>query len=295
MTAPFRFGVSQFTTMPWTFEQDVENYARLGVETIEVCEEKLDDERFAEQLPLAGQLGLTVGSAQPAVRTLFPSRTQPEPEGVSERTDLFRRAIERISPFAPGAPFVTNTGPPPDGDLQEVFDVAAREYRGLADFAQTHGARVALEPLSPVLMNVESAIWTLEQAMRIVAMVGRDNFGVCVDLWNIWQNPAVVQEIKACDDRIFVVHVAGWRTPRSFDDRHIVGRGGIPLSPLLRAIHETGYQGAYTLEIFSDDVPDSLWDTDLRAVIENSRSGLEEAWRMAREPGERDAAKRRYG
>jgi hypothetical protein len=40
--ARYAFGVSEFTTNPWTFEQDVETYARLGVDTIEVCEAKLD-------------------------------------------------------------------------------------------------------------------------------------------------------------------------------------------------------------------------------------------------------------
>ncbi len=41
---PFRFGVNQFTTWPWRFEQDVENYARLGADAIEVCESKLDED-----------------------------------------------------------------------------------------------------------------------------------------------------------------------------------------------------------------------------------------------------------
>src|ERR671937_583763 len=67
---PFQFGVSEFTTQPWSFEQDVENYARLGVDTIEVCEVKLDEERAAEQLALAGRHGLPVTSVQPTIRTL---------------------------------------------------------------------------------------------------------------------------------------------------------------------------------------------------------------------------------
>jgi len=281
----FRFGVSQFTTWTWSFEQDVENYARLGVETIEVCESKLDDGRAGEQLALIEERGLTIDSVQPAVRTLFPSQLMPEPEDPRERTELFCRTIERFGKSAAdNVAFVCNTGPPPNGDIQKVFEVAAREYRVLADFAREHGARVALEPLSPAHMNVESAIWTLEQAMRIVEMVDRDDFGVCVDVWNIWQNPGDFEEIKACAERIFVVHVSDWQTPRSFADRQIVGQGEIPLPPLLRAIHESGYRGAYTLEILSQDVPDPLWDADLFRVIEDSRTNLEKAWRVAALP-----------
>jgi sugar phosphate isomerase/epimerase len=284
MTAslPYQFGVSQFTTWPWSFEQDIENYARLGVETIEVCESKLDDERAEEQLALVGERGLTIGSVQPATRTLFPSQLMPEPEDPRERAELFCRTIERVGRFASYiVPFVCNTGQPPNGDIQKVFDLAAREYRALADFAREHGARIALEPLNPAHMNVESAIWTLEQAMWIVEMVDRDNFGVCVDIWNIWQNAGIIEKIKACGTRIFVVHVSDWRTPRSFADRHVVGRGKIPLPPLLRAIHESGYRGAYTLEILSQDVPDPLWDADLFEVIGESRASLEKAWREA--------------
>ena len=38
----FQFGVSQYTTQQWTFEQDIEAYAALGVDCVEVCEYKLD-------------------------------------------------------------------------------------------------------------------------------------------------------------------------------------------------------------------------------------------------------------
>jgi sugar phosphate isomerase/epimerase len=278
---PYRFGISQFTTWPWSFEQDVDNYARLGVDDIEVCEDKLDEDRAADQLALVGQQGLTISSVQPAVRTLFPSRMQPEPKDLQERTERFRRTIERVGRFAPDAPFVSNTGPPPNGNVREVFDVAAREYRALADFAEAHGVRLALEPLNPALMNLETAIWTLEQAMRIVTAVDHDSFGVCLDTWNVWQNADVAEAIKACGGRIFVVQVSDWRTPRSLADRHIVGQGEIPLPALIRAIHDSGYRGVYVLEIFSSEVPNSLWDTDLSGVVSDSRIGLEKAWREA--------------
>ena len=193
----------------------------------------------------------------------------------------FRGTIERFGELASGVPFVTNTGIPPNGNMQEVLDTAAREYREVADFAAGRGARVALEPLNASIMNVESAIWTLEQGMRVVEAVDRPNFGICLDAWNIWQNANLDAAIRACGDRIFVVQLSDWRTPRSYQDRLIVGQGEIPLPPMLRAIHESGYRGPYVVEIFSGDVPDSLWKGDLSRVIEESREGLERAWEQA--------------
>src|SRR5919112_4815074 len=97
--------------MPWGFERDVEEYARLGVDAIEICEDKLDGERYVEQLALARERGLEISSAQPSDRTLFPSRTQPDPEEPGERAARFRRTVERFGDFADGVPFVFDTGP----------------------------------------------------------------------------------------------------------------------------------------------------------------------------------------
>jgi sugar phosphate isomerase/epimerase len=278
---PYRFGVSEFTTWPWSFEQDVERYAQLGVDTIEVCEFKLDDGRIREQLDSVGEHGLEISSVQPSTRTLFPSQSQPEPKDVPERMSLFRRTIERFGDAAAGVPFVTNTGISPDGNMQEVFDTAAREYQEVADFAEEYGARDALDPLNAAIMNVESAVWTLQQALRIVDAVDRPNFGICLDLWNVWQNADIEGAIRARGDRTFVVQLSDWRTPRSYQDRLIVGQGEIPLPPLLRAIYESGYRGPYAVEIFSGNVPDSLWEGDLVAVIRASRDGLDRAWQQA--------------
>ncbi len=275
---PYRFGISEFTTYPWSFEQDVSTYERLGVEFIEVCEFKLDQQRIGEQLAEIGRHGLTISSVQPVVRTLFPSVSEPEPTDIPSRMARFRQTIESFGNLAAGVPFVTNTGIPPNGNIQKTMDTAASQYRALAEFAGQHGARIALEPLNASIMNIESAIWTLEQGMRIVKAVGLPNFGICLDVWNIWQNAHILDAIVGAGDRTFVVQLSDWRTPRSYQDRLIVGQGEIPLPSYLRAINESGYNGPYVVEIFSGDVPDSLWKGDLDRVITESRQGLERAW-----------------
>jgi len=77
------------------------------------------------------------------------------------------------------------------------------------------------------------------------------------------------------------VQLSDWRIPRSYQDRVSVGTGAIPLPPLLRAIHDTGFRGAYSVEIFSGGVPDSLWEGDLAQLIRDNHTGLDTAWRAA--------------
>ena len=278
MNPDFLFGVSQFTTNPWTFEQDIEAYTRLGVQAIEVCEFKLSNDAWQQQMSLPAAHGLEITSIQPVVRTLFPSLSQPVPQNIELRMARFRQSIERLAPCAPGTTFVTNTGIAPNGSIQEVIETAVREYRQLSDFAADHGARIALEPLNASIANIESAIWTVGQAMEIIEAVDRDNFGLCLDCWNVWQNADLDAAILRSGPKIFVVQISDWRTPRSFLDRLIPGDGEIPLAAFLKSVRESGFTGAYSVEIFSDGVPDALWEGDLEEVIERSRVGMELAW-----------------
>jgi len=136
---PFTFGISEFTTMPWSFDQDVARYSRLGVDTIEVVEEKLDDARFAEQMQSIAAAGLKISGVQPKVRTFFGSRMTPEPKALNDRVAALRGSIERLGRYAPGVPFITNTGAHPWGDTAEAMKVVGQSLKDLAQVAADKG------------------------------------------------------------------------------------------------------------------------------------------------------------
>ena len=275
---PFRFGMNEFTTQPWTFEEDVTRYRELGVEAIEVCEAKLDPSRIKDQMRLVEESGMKISAVQPSVRTFFGSRMAPEPAETQARVLRLENSIRTLAPYAPGTVFVTNTGAPPSGNVHRVMDETIQHLRALCPLAEDLGVSLSLEPLNPTSVNVESAIWTIDQAMDIIDGVGHSAMGLCLDYWNIWQQDNVCAAIRRAGSKINVLQVSDWRTPYSTTDRLIPGDGCIPLHDMLSATFEAGFRGACTVEIFSSDVPDSLYDRDLKDVIRASRAGLEKAW-----------------
>ena len=204
-TAPFRFGVSEFSTWPWSFEEDLAAYSRLDVDVIdviEVCDAKLDPDRAEEQLKALQGTGLVAESVQPRLHSVFPDAPRPLPASPAERTARLRASIELAGRSVPGATLVTITGAAPDANFRDAFDVAVKEYRVLADVATVNGVRLALEPLNPILMNVDTFVCSIPDALRVVEAVDRPSFGIWVDVWHVWQDPAVVERIHACGDRI---------------------------------------------------------------------------------------------
>ncbi len=279
------FSVSQFTTWHQSFQEDIALYQELGIEGVELCERKLstDPGQAREQLAVVRDSGLQVTSVQPRVHALFSDFMCPDLTDPAERLNRYRQTIDLFAGAFPGQdlPLVTITGNAPNLNYQLAHRVARRLYPDLADYAADRGLRIMYEPLSPVLMNNDTFICTLHEAMQLIEDVNRPNFGLMLDLWHVWREPDIYRRVTALGDAIFGVHLSDWPAgePRHPGDRRICGEGVINLPPMLGAIERAGYRGAYCLEIFSvDELPDSLWQTDPAEVIGRSRAGFERAW-----------------
>lgn len=280
------FSVSQFTTWHQTFEEDLQLYQRLGIEGIEICERKLSTDigRARDQLAMVRESPLRVTSVQPRVHALFRDFMCPELEDPAQRMVRFRATIDLIADAFPGEdiPLVTITGAPPDANYRQGHRTARKLYPEVAAYAADRGLRVMFEPLSPVLMNDDTFICTLDAARQLVADVGHPRFGLMFDVWHLWREPDIVSRATALGDRLFGVHISDWPEgePRCAGDRHTCGTGIIDLAGLFGAFEAAGYDGAYCLEIFSaDHLPDSLWQQDGEDVIMRNHAGFESAWR----------------
>ncbi len=267
------FGVSQYTSLPLSFAEDLKLYRSLGVDYIEICEAKLNQSDPQADLCAVQDAGLQVSSVQASFHSPFPNSLRGIPAKPRERMGKLRRSIKLFSRYFPGTTFVLNTGLAPEGNVAAAYLTAIKEFKAIAEVAADAGVRVALEPLNPVYMNTDTFICSLEDSRQMIDEVGHSAFGVFLDLWHFWADPAAPQVIKQLSKKIFGVHISDWRRPRAFGDRVLPGDGEIPLVPLLKSIRKAGYRGVYTLEIFSDTrLSDSLWAKPKRTVSEGQKA-----------------------
>ena len=282
----YRFGVSEFTTWPWSFEQDLDAYIAHGLDAIEVCEFKLNKDDYAPQLRRIADAGLEVSSVQTSVHSLFPDSLAPEPLQPADRLHHIMQSMQRIAPHVPPeTPFVLITGAAPHGDCHHVCEYTVDTLRRLGDYAASLGVRLAFEPLNPRLFNTDTALWGLDRALELVSHIDHPAVGLCVDTWNIFETPAVERVIEACAGKIFLVQVSDFRNPRSNADRVCLGDGEIALVPMLKAIRRAGYTGPYVLEIFSSEfLPDSLWKADMNVVIDRNIVAFDREWQASEVP-----------
>ncbi len=274
----YRFGFSEFTTWPWSFKRDVERYRAHGADAIEICEFKLPHKDYGQYLELLD--GLTPASVQMNVHSVFVDSMANKPQDPGDRVEAMKDAIAMTAPYLPDdTPFIVITGIAPEGNVRKARDRVAEALKELGDFAAERRMKIALEPLNPVNVNTDTAVWTLEDGLELVERANHPNVGICIDAWNVWQSRNVEQLIAQCGQRILIVQLSDWRTPRSTADRYTLGDGEIPLASLIGAIRRTGYAGSWIVEILSSmHLEGSLWKGDLDGLLAANRDAFARLW-----------------
>ena len=128
--------------------------------------------------------------------------------------------------------------------------------------AQAANIKLAIEPLHPMYADTRSAINTLGQANDMAVELNSEWVGVAVDVYHLWWDPDLEQEIKRCGDNghLFAFHVCDWNVPTNdlLLDRGLMGEGCIPIKKIRSWVEATGFEGFYEVEIFSE----KFWKQD---------------------------------
>jgi sugar phosphate isomerase/epimerase len=126
--------------------------------------------------------------------------------------------------------------------------------------------------------DTRSAINTLAQANDMAVKINSSYVGVAVDVYHLWWDPYLNQEIKRCgeNDHLFAFHICDWSIPTTdmLLDRGLMGDGCIPVNKIRSWVEATGFNGFYEVEIFSN----KYWQQDqslflkkiIKAYKENS-------------------------
>jgi sugar phosphate isomerase/epimerase len=271
-----RFAISQITTLPASFEDDLRAYSDAGAEGIGIWEIKLREDEEDALLAAFGESGLASTTAVPAVPSIGPLPI-PGPDDPAERVEAYCAGLRRLAPFEPSA-VVLLTGP---GTREVVVD----GLRTVAAEARSLGLTIALEPYSRFEGEQWTIVNTIAEAAQLIDEAGvADTVGILFDTWHLWDSD-VEADLEAHDDRIVGVHVCDVREPtRSFADRLLPGDGVADVPRILGLLDSAGWEGFYELEIFSDNGAfgqahsDSLWEVPAGELARRGRDAFLACW-----------------
>lgn len=254
-----RLSLNQKTTEFWSLEQAVEGCAEAGLAWIGLWREHvaaIGAERAAEVVAAAG---LKVSSLSRG--GFFPSDTT---DGRQAAIDDNRRAIEEAAALGTDTVALV-CGGIAGGDLEGSRRLVADGIEAIVPYAQSHGVRLAIEPLHPMFCADRSVVVTLEQALNISDPFPAETVGVVIDTFHLWWDPAVWEQIGRAGERIFSYQVCDWLDPLPdlLLGRGMMGDGVIDFGRFTSAVTAAGYSGPIEVEIFNQEI----WDLPGHEVL----------------------------
>lgn len=248
-----RLSLNQMTTERWSVREAVEGCARAGIPAITLWRHKVAETGLRESARLVRDAGLRVSSL--CRGGMFPAATADERQ---RRIEDNRRAINEAAELGTDV-LVLVCGPPPDRDIDAAREMVRDGIAAVLPYAQERGVRLGIEPLHPMFAAERSVIVTLSQALTIAHQFPAEQVGVIVDVYHVWWDPEVYQQIERAADRILGFHVNDWivPTPDLLLGRGMIGDGVIELRRLRTAVDAAGYSGPIEVEIFNQ----AIWGT----------------------------------
>jgi sugar phosphate isomerase/epimerase len=248
--------LNQYTVKPWSLEAAVGACVARGIPSIAVWRDKLAEIGTARAARLLRESGVRASSV--CRGGFFPD---PSPVERARRVDDTRRAIDEAA--ALGAPTLVLVCGPPAG--QPFADARAQVAEGIAACAadaQRAGVRLGIEPLHPMMITERSIIATLGEANDLASWIGSPAVGVVVDVYHVFWDARVLDEISRAGRTIAGFHLSDWRTPNGGDvtaQRAMIGDGCIELGTLALAVAAAGYRDDVEIEILNE----TAWAGDL--------------------------------
>jgi sugar phosphate isomerase/epimerase len=244
--------ISEATTLPCTFADDVANYADAGCEAMEVwltkLETHLETHSAADTRKLLEDRRMTLAAASYQGGLLLSQGEQRK-----AHYDHLRRRLDLCQEFAIPtllivADFVTTV----DG---EALDRAIVSLRQAAQWAAGFNVRLALE-----FRGSDTFCASLDTALALIAQCGEPNVGVNLDVFHYYTGPSKFEDLDLLtpDTLAFVQmsDVAGVPRELATDaDRVLPGDGDFRLGPIVERLRALGYDGWVSLELMNP----TLW------------------------------------
>ena len=226
----------------WNLAQMIDGCARHGIEAIAPWRDQISALGLKETKRRIDAAGLTVNGV---CRGGFFSAPDWKDDNL--------RAIEEAHTLgSPVLILVVGGMPPGSKDLSSSRKHIQDCIAEVLPAARKAKVALAIEPLHPMQVT-RAAVNTLEQALDMCDALG-DGAGVAVDVYHVWWDPKLQDQIKRAGRRILGYHICDWlpATRDLFNDRGMMGDGIIDL-PLIRSwVESAGYGGYQEVEIFSE-------------------------------------------
>ncbi len=259
--------LSQATTMPRTFAEDIANCADAGCDAVEVWLTKLEQHLEIESVAATQRL-LADRKIHLAAAAYQGGLLLSQGEARKAHFDHFRRRLDLCQQFGIKTMLVV-------ADFVDKVDATSLD-RAIVSLAQAGQWAAGFDVTLALEFRAKNTFCaSLDTAVALVSQCGEVNVGVNLDIFHYYTGPSKFDDLGLLTPNrlahVQIADIAGVTRELATDaDRILPGDGDIPLTPILDVLRRIGYTGYICVELMNP----ILWQANSKQVAEIAWTSL---------------------
>jgi len=259
-----RLSLNQKTVNGWSLPDAVDGCLRAEISWIGVWRDKIEETGLDESARLIRESGLKVSSL--CRGGMFPGTTAAIR---SRNVEDNKRAIHEAATIGTDTLVMVCGGLSGVRAIDDARAMVRDGIEAIVPVAEDHGVKIGIEPLHPAFAADRSVISLLGEANDLAEHFDTPQVGVVIDIYHVWWDPNVYEEISRARAYTLGFHVNDWLVPNTdpLMSRGMMGDGVVENRRLREAVDSEGYTGPIEVEIFNADT----WAMDGDEVLETMK------------------------
>lgn len=268
--------MNETTTFRWSFEEDVFAYAEAGIKAMGVWRQKLSDFGEAKGIELLEETGMAVSHLLWAG-----GFTGTDGRSYKDAVKDAREAVATAAAMKAGC-LVVHGG----GRGGHTENHARRLVKGaleeLLPLAEELDVVLAIEPMHPGCAGGWTFFTGIDDTLALLEEIGSPRVKIVFDTYQLGFEPDgcephgcepdIVGRIPEIAPHLAIVQLGDGRCPPDGDqNRCLLGRGMVPLGPIVEALAAAGYDGYYDVELLGEDIE----GIGYAALLEHAKTAFE--------------------
>jgi sugar phosphate isomerase/epimerase len=235
-----RLSVSAVSSWSWSLDEDLQFWGRAGIDHVGLSFRKLEE----AGLPAAAERVRDAGMRVSNIVELGWWQLD-DPSTWPGQQDRLVAAVDAAAGTGARCLVITS-GPAGALTWEAAADALLAALEPVSTYARDHDVLVALEHTGPLRLDL-SFVTTLRDA---VDLARGDRISTCMEVNSCFAERALEKTIGEARDVLAHVQLSDFVVGSlSTPDRAVPGDGDIPLERILRSLVDSGYPGAFELEL----------------------------------------------
>jgi sugar phosphate isomerase/epimerase len=244
-----RLGISELTTLRWSFEEDVAQYAAAGACAVGVWRQKLADVGLVRGMHFLAEAGLAVSSLQWAG-----GFTGSDGRSHDESLRDARQAIDTAATLRAGC-LIVHSGARGVHTANHARRLFTKALDKLLPLAEERGVALAIEPMHSDCGAEWTFLHCLDETLALIGELKSPALKVALDTYHWGHEPSLLSRLPSLVPHLALVQLGdGRHPPRGEPNRCPLGYGALPLAQIISALSAAGYHGDYEVELMGEDI-----------------------------------------